>query len=178
MEFWKDVKGYEGLYQVSNYGRIRGLDRMVGYRKGKKRCWKGSIKTPTARKNGYLKINLYKNNMSVTREVQRIVAEAFIDNPMNKEQVNHIDGDKKNNHVENLEWVTQSENVLHSVYVLGHCIKKVGQYDLDGNYIRSFKSVKEAGETTGVARCSISNVIHGRRHKAGNYIWRLEESNG
>ena len=173
-EIWRDIKGFEGYYQVSNLGRIRGTDRIVGHRQGKTRLWRGNIKIPTTTQTGYLKVRLFKNGKSVTREVQRFVAEAFIDNPMNKGQVNHIDGNKKNNRVDNLEWVTPRENVMHSFYVLEHGLQKVAQYDLNGNYIRSFKSVKEAGETTGIARCSISNVAHGRRNKAGNYIWRLE----
>jgi hypothetical protein len=173
-EIWKDIKGFEGFYQVSNFGRIRGIDRAIRYRHGRERIWKGKIKKPTVTQKGYLKVNLFNGEKNVTREVQRIVAETFIENPLNKEQVNHIDGNKTNNNVENLEWVTPKENTFHSIYVLGNNLKKVSQYDLDGKYIRTFKSIKDAGEATGTPRCSISNVVHGRRHKAGNYLWRLE----
>ncbi len=173
-EVWKDIKGFEGFYQVSNKGRIRGVERVIEYRYGKKRIWKGKIKKPTVTKKGYLKVGLFKGKQKVTREIQRIVAETFIENPLKKEQVNHIDGNKKNNSVENLEWVTPRENTLHSIYTLGNTLKKVSQYDINGNYLMTFQSVKEAGEKTGIPRCSISNVIHGRRHKAGNCLWRLE----
>ena len=174
MEIWKDIKGFEGYYQVSNTGRIRSLDRKIGYRKGRLRNWKGAEKQLVETDKGYLKVRLYMNNKSVTREVQRFVAEAFIPNPENKEQVNHIDGNKQNNNVSNLEWVTPQENTIHSVTVLKKGIKKVSQYDLQGNYIQTFESLKEAGEKTQTAKCSISNVVCGRRKKAGGFLWRLE----
>lgn len=177
LETWKDVVGYEGFYQVSNKGRIRSVDRLVHSIKGerKTRLVRGEVKKPTIRPNGYLKVSLYKYGRSVTLEVQRVVASAFIPNPHNKEQVNHIDGVKTNNRVENLEWVTPRENTLHSVNVLHNGLKPVSQYDLNGNYIRSFCSAAEAERTTGVRRCSISNVICGRRNKAGGYIWKYAE---
>ena len=174
MEVWKDIKGFEGLYQVSNTGRIRALDRKIGYRKGRLRNWKGTEKHPTENAKGYLKVNLFKDGKSVTREVQRFVAEAFIPNPECKEQVNHIDGNKHNNNVSNLEWTTPRENTIHSFTVLKRGIKKVSQYDLQGNYIRTFDSFAEAARTTHTAPCSISNVVNGRRHTAGGYVWRVE----
>lgn len=172
MEIWKDIKGYEGLYQVSNLGNIRGIDRVIGYRKNRTRKWVGEIKKPTIRKNGYLKITLYKDGKGKTREVQRIVAETFIDNPKNVQQVNHINGIKTDNKVENLEWVTPRENDLHRIHVLKKGLKKVKQYDLKGNYIQTFDSVAEASKQTGTNQHSISNVACGRRNKAGGYIWK------
>lgn len=174
MEIWKDIKGFEGCYQVSNTGHIRALDRYIGYRKGRTRVWKGKEKIPTERNTGYLKVSLFKDGKSVTREVQRIVAETFIPNPENKGQVNHIDGNKHNNNVSNLEWVTPQENTIHSKTVLKKGIKRVSQYDLQGNYIQTFDSLKEAGEKTHTPKCSISNVVCGRRKKAGGFLWRLE----
>ena len=176
MEIWKDIKGYEGIYQVSSYGQIRSLDRFSRYkgRDDKNRIEKGKAKHPTQTNKGYLKITLFKNGKGETREIQRIVAETFIDNPFCKDQVNHIDGNKTNNHVENLEWVTPRENTLHSLNVLHHGIKTVSQYDIDGNFIRTYKSMVEAEQMTGVKRCSISNVVCGRRKKAGGLMRRLD----
>jgi hypothetical protein len=150
------------------------LDRKIGYRKGRLRNWKGAEKVLTENAKGYLKVRLFKNGKSVTREVQRFVAEAFIPNPEHKEQVNHIDGNKHNNNVSNLEWTTPRENTLHSYRVLKRGIKKVSQYDLQGNYIRTYDSLAEAARTTHTHPCSISNVVCGRRQKAGGYKWRLE----
>ncbi len=109
MEIWKDIKGFEGYYQISNLGSVRSLDRFdgVNYRKGQ------PIK-PTLKHNGYLQVGLRKHNKRKYILVHRLVAIHFIDNPKNKKQVNHIDCNKKNNKVNNLEWVTSRENQLHA----------------------------------------------------------------
>ena len=108
-EFWKDIKGYEGLYQISNYGRIRSLK----FRN--KVCEKDRviIMKPNLR-NGYFVINLRKNANRKSFQVHRLVAQTFIENPFNYPIVNHIDFNPKNNNVENLEWCTQKQNVNHS----------------------------------------------------------------
>ena len=98
-EIWKDVVGYEGLYEVSNLGRIRRGER---------------IKKPHIDHGGYLTVQLSKHSKMKCLKVHRIVALAFIQNPENKRTVNHIDGNKQNNCVENLEWATHSENISHA----------------------------------------------------------------
>ena len=175
METWKDIKRYEGLYQVSDCGRIKSLDRYVGYKTTGKRLIKGAIKVGTITSKGYVKITLFKDGKGTTREIQRIVAETFIDNPCNKEQVNHIDENKLNNNIGNLEWSSPRENTIHAKTVLKKGIKRVNQYDMQGHFIKSYPSIKKASECTNIPRCSISNVVCGRRNKAGNYKWKLEE---
>jgi len=110
MEIWKDIKGYEGLYQISNLGNVKSLFR-----------YKKTLK-PFFRKQ-YFSVNLSKNNNFKTFTVHRLVAENFIINPENKLQVNHIDGNKLNNNIDNLEWNTAKENTNHAL-LLG--LKKVG----------------------------------------------------
>lgn len=117
-EIWKNVKNYEGLYEVSNLGRVKSKDRKFG-----NKLIKGKIKKlcETSKRNGrqgYLCTRVMdKNYKSHCLYVHRLVAEAFIPNPMNKPTVNHIDGNKHNNHVDNLEWNTFSENNKHSIAI-------------------------------------------------------------
>lgn len=109
MEIWKDIKGYEGYYQVSNYGNVRSLDRFDGVHDRK-----GQLITPILKYNGYLQVGLRKHSQRKYISVHRLVALHFLENPENKEQVNHIDCNKLNNHVDNLEWVTPKENQQHA----------------------------------------------------------------
>ena len=100
-EIWKPISGYDGLYEVSNIGNVRSIK-------------KGIILKPATNKFGYQIVGLSKNGKRKEGKVHRLVAKAFIDNPDNKKQVNHKDGNKKNNSVDNLEWVTNQENVIHA----------------------------------------------------------------
>lgn len=115
MEFWKDIEGYEGLYQVSNLGRVRSLDRVVyQIQKGGKltpMMYKGQILKMIHKPTGYVFCSLSKDNIQETKLVHRLVAEAFIPNPNNYPCVNHKDENKLNNVVENLEWCTHRYNV-------------------------------------------------------------------
>ena len=111
-EMWKAVKGYEGLYEVSDNGEIRSLDHEV-LNNGTSVLVKGVLKRTRMKDNGYMIVDLWKDGKGKTHHVHRLVAQAFIDNPENKQTVNHIDGNKKNNNVNNLEWLTPSEQNLH-----------------------------------------------------------------
>ncbi len=112
-EIWKDIKGYEGLYQVSNLGRVKSLDRYVNYKNKSKAVRKGVIRKAKIGK-GYFLINLSKDGVKRFFLVHRIVAETFLENPSSKKTVNHINGIKTDNTVNNLEWSTYSENAIHA----------------------------------------------------------------
>lgn len=171
MEEWRDVIGYEGIYLVSNQGNIKSVKR-------------NKILSPKNNHDGYLRIQLWRNNKALFVAIHRLVAQAFIDNPENKPFVNHIDGIKNHNFVENLEWVTQSENIQHAwgtglskSQLNNSRSKAIDQLDLDGNYIKTFPSSMEAERQTGIQRTTISAVCRGYGvHKtAGGYKWRYSE---
>lgn len=116
MEEWKDIKGFEDLYQISNYGNVRSKDRrVINHRCGSTRVIKGINLTPWDNGNGYLVVSLNDKRKRKNFYVHRLVAEYFIENPLEKKYVNHIDYDRHNNNAENLEWCTQLENVKHSL---------------------------------------------------------------
>lgn len=109
METWKDVEGFEGIYQISNRGEVRSLDRFDGIRGIKGRTIK-----PNLKQNGYAQVGLRKEGKRKWVSIHRLVAIHFINNPKNKPQVNHIDCNKQNNNIENLEWVTAQDNYKHA----------------------------------------------------------------
>lgn len=178
IEIWKDIKGYEGLYKVSNYGRVKSLN----YNKTKKEKELKLYKN----KKGYFSVNLYLNKKIHSKLVHRLVAETFIPNPKNKPQVNHIDGDKTNDKVDNLEWVTNKENVIHSwktglskkKYGKQTNCKKVNQYTLTGDFIKTWDSIKDASKDLKIDSSHISKCCKQRKyHKTtGGYIWRYTKN--
>lgn len=118
-EIWKDIKGYEGLYQVSNLGRVKSLERILHYCDGRHRPVKEKLLSCGVCKVGYRQVKLRLNKKTKTHYVHRLVANTFILNLESKPQVNHKDGNKINNNIDNLEWVTHSENLQHSYDKLG-----------------------------------------------------------
>jgi hypothetical protein len=154
MEIWKDVKGYENIYKVSNQGRIKSIERYIKHSDGRKPQYhKELIRKPQLSNKGYLNIRLSKENKLKSYLVHKLVAEAFIPNTDNKQQVNHKDGNKENNNDWNLEWVTNSENQIHALK-FGLKIpftRKVAKMNLEGEILKvydSIKSVKKDGFTS------------------------------
>lgn len=115
IEHWKPIKNYETLYEISSHGRVKSY----------KRNTKGKLLSLKADRKGYVAVTLYKGKLK-RYSVHRLVAEAFLLNPEQKPQINHLDGKPANNHIENLEWCTASENIKHSHDVLGKVIWNKG----------------------------------------------------
>lgn len=180
-EKWKPIKNYEELYQVSNCGRIKRNYREYTLfnhltKRENKRIVKEKILKGTTNK-GYKRICLTKNKKEKNLHIHRLVAEAFIPNPQNKPFINHIDGNKQNNCVDNLEWCDCDENNNHAYET--HLRKGAGkipiiQYDLNDNYIASFESINEASKMTGLDIRHISRNIKGIGNQIGGYKFKVK----
>lgn len=154
-EVWKDVLGYEGLYQVSNKGNVYSVERVSS--QGKK-CG-GRILKLGYNRGGYLKVNLYKDGKMKTKIVHRLVAEAFIPNPNNYPEINHIDEVKDNNNIENLEWCTSKYNSNHGTRN-ERARKKVRAVNIKTGEVLSFNSTVEAGRK-GYDQGGVSSACRG-----------------
>ena len=115
IEEWRDIKGYEGLYQVSNVGRVKSLKKTITYVNGRKNDMKEKILSICSDKDGYGTLGLTKNKKRYNKKVHRLVAEAFVYNKDKKPDVNHINGVKRDNNFNNLSWCTKSENTKHAI---------------------------------------------------------------
>ena len=133
---------------------------------------------PSLNQNGYPQVLLYKNRKPHTQRVHRLIAEVFLPDYYDKPQVNHIDGNKTNNAVTNLEMATNSENQLHAYknkLEIPRKQSRVEQYDIDGNYIQTFEYVRDAGEQLKIDESSIIKCCRNKRKTAGGYIWKYVE---
>ena len=169
MEIWKDIKNYEGYYQVSNFGNIRSLHKRNKY---------NLMKLPI--KRGYYQIGLRKDGTRKFCQVHRLVAQAFIDNPLNLPQVNHKDENKLNNIVDNLEWCTVSYNNCYGTRlerVSNSCKNKrpVLYYDINKNLIAEYPSLSEASRITKVRASEIVRSCKKTKTAPRKYIFRYKE---
>jgi len=187
-EQWKDIFGYEGLYQVSNLGRVRSLPRNGTVNDIK-------ILKPKKENNGYLRIGLCKNGEQKLYSIHRLVASAFIPNDdLFKTDINHKDENKENNNVENLEWCDAYYNNNYGnritkaniknrqngcfdkfgKWVINNLSKSVLQYDLNGNFIQTWKSLMDIHRTLGFSYSHISQCCNGKRKTANGFIWKYK----
>lgn len=186
-EIWKDIEGYEKLYQISNFGRIRSKDRVTRNGRCNKCIRKGKVLKPTLNQYGYLKIALWKENTTKFFGIHRLVAMTFLENNENKNEINHKDGNKTNNCIDNLEWVDRSENMKHAVRMgllqtKGYIRKKkkIIQKDLDGNTIKIWDSCSDIVRERGFSDSHIYACCKRKKHKktAYGYIWEYEKELG
>jgi hypothetical protein len=165
-EVWNSVEGYEE-YQVSTMGNVK------SFYNGKEKILK-----PRKDKNGYLVVNLWKNGKGKTYKVHRLVAEAFLPNPDNKPQINHLsEFEKANNHYSNLSWVTPKENTnwgTRTERMAKTRSKPVYQYTLDGQFIKEWPSVQEVERQLGYSKGNICQCCLGKLKTAYGYIWQYK----
>lgn len=179
-EIWVDVNGFEGLYEISNIGRVKSIKRNGTL---------GGLMKIRKNRHGYPMVYLTKNNKAKNCTVHRLVALSFLKKVTGKNFVNHVDGNKENNCVENLEWVSRSENQTHA-YELGlqkvnidaaHQAawekkrRKINQFESDGTFIRGFNSITEAAKDLNISASGISQCLSGKNKKSGGYIWKYME---
>lgn len=195
MERWKDVDGYEGIYQVSSEGRVKSIN----HKNHRGNMIYGQILKLKHEANGYLRVNLVKDGHAKQHSVHRLVAKAFIPNPQNLPTVNHKDEDKTNNAVFNLEWLSVEDNIRYGTGVKrsrqNRDMKKMGekisitkrakgqtrpiiQYDLNMNEVARYDSIQEAARANNIWRTGISIALH---HSYGcktykGYIWKYKEA--
>lgn len=243
---WLPVKDYENLYEVSDSGLVRSIDRVILYKTGTQRLHKGKLITLTPHKDTkYMTVSLWKDNKGKTHYVHRLVAQAFIPNLSNLLEVNHSDGNRQNNSVNNLEWVTRNGNMAHAISTglkvydnrlseqeflqlvhdviagesyldlsrrvnykvpflstklrqiaikhslineLNSALAKqkvlrnrnskqnkipIAQFDLKGNFIKQFESVRQASRELNISSGAISNAISGRTKTCKGFMWKL-----
>lgn len=188
-ENWESVEGYEGLYEVSDRGRVRSLDRVVEQLNWRgdliRRGYKGRILKHRLAKNGYPYLHLSKSGTSKTVKVHRLVALAFIPNPEGKPEVNHIDGDKVNNNKDNLEWVTPSENKKHAIATglkVNPSGPKAHNYrgdvlviDSEGNVVETLRGHADIIRK-GFSSSGVSAVLRGRSKTHKGFKFKLKEN--
>lgn len=200
-EEWREIKGFDGVYFVSNYGRVKSIDR-VGRNN---HFYPGRILKPKTDKNGYKIVNLYNDFGHIDKKIHRLVAEAFIPNPSNYPLINHKNEKPEDNYYLNLEWCTPKYNSNYGTrnkriseaqkkvpreYMQGdknyfhtHIYKrkdhpfarKVNQYDLDGNLIAVFYCMEDAAEAVGCSPSAISMACRGLRDKIKGFKWSYVE---
>lgn len=181
MEIWKNIEGYKPIYQVSNLGQVRSIERETNDNGGKYKR-KTKLLRQTTTKNGYKNIYLYdKDGKKRTILVHKIVALAFIGKPAPNEEIDHIDGNRGNNACENLRWVTHKVNCGNPMTKEKHANlkgekapykKSIIAYDLSGKKVGEWPTITMAAEETGTCRNSISFAAKGKYKFANNLIWK------
>ena len=174
-EIWRDIKGYEGIYQTSNTGWVKSFHA----KDPKGRILRMGVS------GAYPMVVLYKNGIAEGKTVHRLVAEAFIENPEGKAETNHKNADPFDNRVENLEWCTRAENMQHAVnsHLLNRgpwsCVPKpILRVNAKGQSLEYFPSMAEAERQTGISSRRICDVCRRKRRTAGNSFWKYSTVSG
>lgn len=168
METWKSVKGFEGLYEVSNYGRVKSLNYH--------RTGEAQILKPGRTNGGYMNVVLTKDKIRYSKRVHRLVADAFLPNPNNYTELNHKDENPANNRLYNLEWCSREYNINYgsrNKKVSEKMSKKIIQYTMDGEIVKVWKSQKEVEKTLGWSQGTISLAVNKKIPSFHGFLWEF-----
>lgn len=178
LEIWKPIPGFEGYYEASNLGRIRGVDRVVERQRHAPLNIKGKILTqfskPGKGTKDRFQVNMCKNGKAYSKLVSRLVASAFLPNPNNYEQVNHKDENPANNNVDNLEWCTNEYNHNYGTRNQRQAeklMKPVNMYTLNHDFIKQYNNIKSAAEDIDGDPSAITKVCKGKNKTHKNYLF-------
>lgn len=189
MEEWRDILEFEGIYQVSSFGRVKRKSKPIINKIGKTYCFREKVIRQTVNR-GYLNVCISFNDTKYTKRVHRLLGAAFIPNPEKKPYINHYDGCRDNNFFTNLEWSTNSENQLHAYRVLGKknpksMLGKIGalcpnskpiiQLDKNGQEIKVWSAASEADRALGIAQSCISHAANKGKTSLG-FFWKYKTS--
>lgn len=188
MEVWKPVVGFENLYQVSDFGRVKRIPlkfKIVGVKNRRE-----TMLRPEINKWGYAAVSLSYGKVKKMKTVHRVLMEAHVPNPENKRCINHLDGNKLNNNIDNLEWCTHSENSMHAsrmgkmrgnqsqlgmINEKSKLSKPIVQLEISGSFVKFWPSIAEA-RRSGFCPATIVRCLKGRRPHACGYLWKYKNA--
>lgn len=182
-EIWKPIKGYEGFYEISTFGNIRSLDRVIIYSNGKRIFTKGKNLKPIKNAHGYLTVNLKRNSKIKVCQIHRLVMLTFVENPLNLPMINHKDECKTNNHISNLEYCdckynsnygTRNQRLSAIMKIVG-ISKKVLQLSLEGEIIKEYDSISEVAKL-GYDSQSVGDCCRLRAKSYKHFLWCFKEN--
>ena len=173
-EIWRDIRGYEGLYQVSNKGKVRSLNRVIVYKNGVRHPYKERILKPVLNEHGYETVQLGRKKHAL---IHRLVADAFVKNPKPQKYkvINHKDENPRNNRFDNLEWCTQSYNLWYGSNSNRNSYKRkpVLQKTMDGVFVKKYESINQAAEALCALPSNIGNAARGFVKSSHGYKWEF-----
>lgn len=179
-EIWKDIEGYEGLYKVSNLGRVKSINRIIEHKRLGTTTVQERILSAVDKGLGYMVVGLSKGGKRKTMRVHRLVAKAFIPNPKNFDLINHKDKNTSNNNVSKLEWCDYQYNNTyadHNELSSKSLSKPVLQYTMNGKFVARYYGAVEAEKKTGICRVCIRDCCRGKLQSSGGFRWKLESDN-
>lgn len=179
LEIWRPIERLQNIYEVSNQGRIRSVNRTEEMRNGIRRLREGRTLSQKTARNGYKSVHISINGKSKDYLTHRLVALAFVPNPSNLPCINHKDNNRANNHADNLEWCTYLHNNTYQGCrdraVLSRGCRKVKKFSLNGVFIDEYRSCHAASKANGLSNGNLYATLHNKQKTCGGFIWKYSD---